>query len=658
MKTRPTYHLMAALLGVALTTNLHAQTSAFTYQGRLADNDAPVTGFYDLTFSVWNSASGPSQVGPTLASNAVPVSDGLFTVTLDFGAGVFDGNDRWLEIGVATNGSGVFTNLSPRQPITSAPYAIKAAGVDASAISGILPLAQLPANVVTNEAGDVNLSGNFSGDAGGLTNLDSTRLAGPLTVLPGGLVNIGQIDDGGQARSVAVAGNYAYLANDDDGLRIYEISDPTNPLSIGHTNNGSFSRGVAVSGDYVYLANFSDGLRIYDVSDPTTPMNIGHTNDGGSAWSVVVSGDYAYLADTDDGLQIFDVSNPADPQLVGQTNSGGFARDVAVSGDHAYVAGHSGGLFVYYISDPTNPVGIGQTNNGGTALGVAVSGDYLYLANGSDGLRVYDVSNPANPENIGHLAAGGLATSVVVADGYAYMAENSFLRAYDVHDPANPVEVGVFQTVFCLDVALAGNYLYLANGFDGLYVFDVAVARAPSFSGHFFGDGGGLTNLHLNSLEAADGNPAQAVYVDSIGNVGIGTDSPGQKLHVAGGITCTALTETSDRNAKENFTAVSPQEVLDKVRTLPISTWNFKELDDGRHMGPIAQDFYGTFQLGNSDTTITSVDRSGVALAAIQGLNQKLTEELNRRDAETAELRAHLQRLERLLNQKLNGGAR
>jgi hypothetical protein len=130
------------------------------------------------------------------------------------------------------------------------------------------------------------------------------------------------------------------------------------------------------------------------------------------------------------------------------------------------------------------------------------------------------------------------------------------------------------------------------------------------------------------------------MFVTSGGNVGIGTLSPTNKLHVAGGITCTALVQTSDRNAKENFAPVSPQEVLSKVAALPITTWNFKDMKDGRHMGPMAQDFYAAFGLGGSDATITSVDPDGVALAAIQGLNEKVEGEKKKAESEMQELKA------------------
>jgi hypothetical protein len=145
------------------------------------------------------------------------------------------------------------------------------------------------------------------------------------------------------------------------------------------------------------------------------------------------------------------------------------------------------------------------------------------------------------------------------------------------------------------------------------------------------------------------GGNSQKMLIDTNGNVGIGISIPANKLHVNGGVSATAFVNTSDRNAKENFAPVSPQEVLNKVAALPITTWNFKTMNDGRHMGPMAQDFYAAFGLGGGDTTITSVDPDGVALAAIQGLDEKLTEELKRRDAENAELKHKNESLEKRL---------
>ena len=83
----------------------------------------------------------------------------------------------------------------------------------------------------------------------------------------------------------------------------------------------------------------------------------------------------------------------------------------------------------------------------------------------------------------------------------------------------------------------------------------------------------------------------------------------------------------SDRHAKTAVQPVNVSEVLKKVAALPMNTWQYKTQESKyRHMGPMAQDFYAAFQLGEADTTIDTIDADGVALAAIQGLNAELAE--------------------------------
>ncbi len=80
---------------------------------------------------------------------------------------------------------------------------------------------------------------------------------------------------------------------------------------------------------------------------------------------------------------------------------------------------------------------------------------------------------------------------------------------------------------------------------------------------------------------------------------------------------------TSDRSVKENLTAVNSRAVLDKLSALPITEWNIIGTDPNvKHVGPMAQDFYAVFGLGNDDKSIGTVDAQGIAFAAIQGLYQ------------------------------------
>ena len=102
------------------------------------------------------------------------------------------------------------------------------------------------------------------------------------------------------------------------------------------------------------------------------------------------------------------------------------------------------------------------------------------------------------------------------------------------------------------------------------------------------------------------------------------------------------VNQNSDRNLKEKFTPIDAREVLEQVAALPISVWNYKQDLDTRHIGPMAQDFYAAFNVGTDDKHIATVDEGGVALAAIQGLNEKL----KTKDAEIQALEKRLDDLE------------
>src|SRR5262249_30668873 len=109
--------------------------TTFTYQGRLADGSSPATGRYDLRFMLFDAESAGVQIGATQTTNGVPVTNGLFTVTLDFGAAAFAGDARWLEIRVRTNGAVSFTAVTPRQPLTPSPYALFAPAAGAASVA-------------------------------------------------------------------------------------------------------------------------------------------------------------------------------------------------------------------------------------------------------------------------------------------------------------------------------------------------------------------------------------------------------------------------------------------------------------------------------------------------------------------------------------------
>ena len=166
-----------------LTAAINAQTTAFTYQGRLTDAAMPANGTYEMQFRLFDTAGAGTgtQQGATVANPTVSVVNGIFTVQLDFGSAVFStGANLFLEISLRPAGStGGFTGLAPRQPITSAPYAIRA-----------LSAGQADLALDSNKLGGVNANQYVTGavvkSINGLSN-DVTLAAGSnITITPTG----------------------------------------------------------------------------------------------------------------------------------------------------------------------------------------------------------------------------------------------------------------------------------------------------------------------------------------------------------------------------------------------------------------------------------------------------------------------------------------
>jgi hypothetical protein len=131
---------------------------------------------------------------------------------------------------------------------------------------------------------------------------------------------------------------------------------------------------------------------------------------------------------------------------------------------------------------------------------------------------------------------------------------------------------------------------------------------------------------HANATDDPGAGGTELMQLDESGNLRVR------------GIMATNVTLTSDRAAKENFSPADASEILDKVASLPISRWSFKGDQNIRHIGPVAQDFHAAFKVGEDDRHIAVVDEGGVALAAIQGLNQKLEYELKAKGARISAL--------------------
>ena len=138
--------LVLTILDIRISIGL-AQGTAFTYQGRLTENGGPAGGTYDLRFTLHDLPAGGSVLAGPVTPSPIVVNEGLFSVKLDFGSGIFTGAERWLEMAVRTNGGDAFIVLAPRQQISAAPYAMTAGELTGTVAAGQLTGIIQPGNI-------------------------------------------------------------------------------------------------------------------------------------------------------------------------------------------------------------------------------------------------------------------------------------------------------------------------------------------------------------------------------------------------------------------------------------------------------------------------------------------------------------------------------
>jgi hypothetical protein len=344
---------------------------------------------------------------------------------------------------------------------------------------------------VADNANSVASNGHFAymshgikpGEENGLQIIDVVNPEAPHVV--GGLETYAPASD------VAIAGSYAYLTTylDSKGaLEVIDVSQPGAPVIVSSITTPLGARSVVVSGDHAYVttADVEDGsLLIVDISDPAAAFTVG-SQELSASTGITVSGGYAYVATFWEGVQVVDVSDPTAPAVVGSAPLDLGCYDIVLVGDYAYVTNRfAGGVSVLDVSDPTDPYLILTLESEGCPFGIDAAGDYVYFASNSDGLRILDVSTPSAPTVVGSYLLD-VTFDVAVHGDYAYVAGGYMagFGIFDISHPGVPAGIGSTPTTdLALDVAAEGDLACIADRHAGLQIADVSDRWAPKIIG-------------------------------------------------------------------------------------------------------------------------------------------------------------------------------
>lgn len=620
--------LLATWFSVAVPAGLlHAQAiSSFTHSGVLTENGSPANGLFDLEFTLHASETDPDPVGDPsmLLLTGVPVTNGLFTVALDFGPDVFNGEMLWLEIRLGpSGGGGALTLLTPRQAVRTVPQTTFArrAGAAVTAQSAVT--------------------------AGRATVADSADVATTSVTAQRAMV--------ADAADVATAAVTAQRAGALDPGTYTEPVTFDNPANSFSGASADFTGNIEAGGDLV-------GARLkvgggHDLNGAGATIAGGQDNSAENAYSSVGGGF------GNDALGTY------------ATIPGGLSNRAL--GSYAFAAGrrakaNHNGSFVW--GDSTNADFTSTATN-------------QFLVRAAGGMGVGN-SSPLHTVHLGDsagLATINFASKRCVIEDSTAPYRAAFLAVAGAPIPPTPQQPTRIELQFEANAESGRRGIIGTATLDPLEIrtgnqtrltlsefgsLDVAAGSSINFGtttrqmlnlwGGIYGIGVQADTLYCRSDNHfswhRDGFHSDSANDPGTGGVELMRLNGDGNLDVDGNVTANSVILNSDRSAKENVRPVDPVAVLDKVVALPMGEWNYRRDPAVRHLGPMAQDFRAAFGLGPDDRHIATVDADGVALAAIQGLDRKLEaseaglrRELAEKDRQIAELKDIVAALRRLV---------
>lgn len=429
----------------------------------------------------------------------------------------------------------------------------------------------------------------------GLTRVNTANKSEPFIPDPGNVPL-----DYGYAWDLAANQNNVFLACADGGMMITDDSFRPDLIPPTYYPTAAEARGVLLQGSALFLACSEAGVEVLNITNPRKPARFGGFFAGGYGYEandLAQSGTNFYLATA--GLQIINTNLPSNPQRVGNyTPTNEYfeladTRAVGVTANYALLSDDNFGFLLLNVTNPASPkllTNFPPNFTAATPNSIAIVSNFAYLAEGNSGLEILDVSVLTNPvvtvldlESITTASivdTPGSAFDVAVEGNYAYVADGgSGLRVIDVTDPYAAFDRGNKVTGgFANGLAVSNGYVYMADGGRGLAIFDVSDPDNPLAIGNadtpgnandvalsgryaFVADGG----IGLSVVDISDPFHPQYKAGLNTGDTATGIAVMGDYAYVADWFGCLLVIDIrsplSPRRVSENLAFYAPYNV-------------------------------------------------------------------------------------------------
>lgn len=299
--------------------------------------------------------------------------------------------------------------------------------------------------------------------------------------------------------NIARKGNYIFVADGWNGLRIFLRDSNSNYQEIANVPIPGFLNSISIFGDYAYITAMESGLHIINISNPGSPFEAGGFNLAKTARSITIVDNIAYLSDGMDGVHILDINTPATSQRIAYIDTPGEVFETAFQNGLLYVSDGWAGLKIFDVSEVTEPVEIGSHYSHDITRGITLVGQKAYLAESAAGLAIIDIANPALPnlvqiipsESFVPSISGGVVDVINIQNYLVVVTDQYEFAGLEISDPNHPS----IETIkhLMLDFRPALNY-YVNDMYTPVSSTPMSVVTPISLSPDIIG----CTNIFLN----------------------------------------------------------------------------------------------------------------------------------------------------------------